>query len=356
MASLVTPWVLRVAVTLRLPDLIGRATVDVDELAVRAGANPDALRRVARHLVHCGVLRHPAPDRLELTALGHLLRSDHPARLVDALDQANPFNRREAAAVARLLDAVRDGRPVWAPRQGHEREGHERHGHERQGHGRQGHGRQGHDLWSALDHDPELAAGFDQALAGAADQLTEGIARAFDWESVAHVVDVGGGTGRVLAALLTAHPRLRGTLVDLPPMAEQGRVRFAGRGLAERVAVSGQSFFDPLPRGGDVYLLANVLHCWNDEDSRKVLGQCVAAAPSHALVVVVDQVLPEDPADPAYGALVEIDLGLLVLLGTALRDQERFRLLGESAGLTLREATRIAPHTVSSLLTYTIDD
>ncbi|MCP2167685.1 O-methyltransferase [Goodfellowiella coeruleoviolacea] len=331
MTSLVTPWVLRTAVTLRLPDLIAAGVTNTTELATRAGANPDALQRVIRHLIHCRVLRQAGPDRVELTALGEFLRTDHPARLANTLDQNNPYNRREAAVLTRLPDAVRTGQPVWASCHGH-------------------------DFWADLNRDEALASGFDHALAGFPDFLAGRIARGYDWTSARHVVDVGGGTGRVLAELLTTHPRLRGTLVDLPHAAALAAARFAEQGVADRASVSGQTFFDPLPTGGDVYLLANVLHCWTDEDSRKIIDQCVASAAPRAVVVVVDQVMPEQPTGGDQRGLDETDLGLLLLFGTKIRSEREFRRLGDSAGLTLRGCTAIAPADGWSLLTYTVDD
>ncbi len=272
----------------------------------------------------------PRPGHVELTELGQPLRTEHPARLTNALDQENAFNRREAATITGLLEAVRTGQPVWTALWGR-------------------------DFWTDQDQDQELSDGFDRAMSGFPELLATWISQGYDWASAQHVVDVGGGTGRILAELLTSHPRLRGTLVDLPRPAAEAADRFDQLGIAGRATALGQSFFDPLPTDGDVYLLANVLHCWNDEDSRKILGQCASAAAPGSRIVMVDQVVPAETSGLDQD-IVETDLGLLLLFGAKIRSEREFRALGESAGLTLSETTPLVSRGGWSLLTYRIDD
>jgi hypothetical protein len=126
--------------------------------------------------------------------------------------------------------------------------------------------------WEDLAANPEIGASFD-ALMGPA-----GHGRADpeflvgdDWDSVRTVVDVGGGTGAMLAAILAAHPTIRGTLVDLPGTVARSRQTFATAGVADRVTAVAQSFFDPLPVGADLYFLRKVINDWPDPEAIAIL-------------------------------------------------------------------------------------
>src|SRR5205085_3701060 len=98
------------------------------------------------------------------------------------------------------------------------------------------------------------------------------------WDVVRTVVDVGGGTGAMLAELLRARPHLRGTLVDLPKAVARSAETFTAAGVADRGTAVGQSFFDPLPAAADLYLLKNVLNDWPDRETTAILSRCAEAA------------------------------------------------------------------------------
>jgi 2,7-dihydroxy-5-methyl-1-naphthoate 7-O-methyltransferase len=149
----------------------------------------------------------------------------------------------------------------------------------------------GRPFWEDLAAHPEIAADFD-ALMGPAGHgvpdvdidLTDG------WDGIETIVDVGGGTGAMLAALLKRHPNVTGILVDLP-----GTVARAAEILEEhRVTVSGQSFFDPLPAGADLYLLRKVLNDWPDEPTVAILRRCAEAARPGGKVVILGGVSPDE--------------------------------------------------------------
>jgi SAM-dependent methyltransferase len=147
------------------------------------------------------------------------------------------------------------------------------------------------------------------------------------------VVDVGGGTGAMLAALLDAHPHLRGVLVDVPDTVARAAATFQAAGVAGRVETAGQSFFDPLPAGADVYLLRKVLNDWPDTDTVAILRRCAEAARPGGRVVVVGGV---SAADEPRRLTVET-----VLLGGTTSTLPEFRELAGQAGLEVAAAT---PH------------
>jgi 2,7-dihydroxy-5-methyl-1-naphthoate 7-O-methyltransferase len=223
--DLVTPMALRVAATLRLADEMpdqDNGAIPAGELARRAGADADALTRLLRHLVQHGVFSEPRPGEFAVNQIAALLRADHPAGMRTWLD-LDGFGGRMDLAFTALVHTVRTGEPAWAQVFGQP-------------------------FWPYLDANPEISAAFDQTMAAGASYWAA-IADGFDWSAATHVVDVGGGTGALLGAVLTRNPGLRGTLLDLPEAVARGAACLIGLGLAGRFGVAGQSFFDPLPAG-----------------------------------------------------------------------------------------------------------
>jgi hypothetical protein len=302
LTDLVTPMAVRVAATLRLPDLMAEGAESAEELSRRSGCDAEALARLLRHLIAHGMFAEPAPGRFALNETAALLRSDHPAGMRPAFD-LNEFGGRMDLVFTELLHTVRTGELAWQAAFGAP-------------------------FWDHLAADPQLAASFDAAMAGS---TRSAAASAYDWSGVHHVVDVGGGTGALLAEVLRTRPGIRGTLVDLPETVARGRRYLAERGLAERCAFAGQSFFDPLPAGGDVYLLSAVLHDWDDAAATAILRRCAEAAGERGRVVVVEAhgTGGDDPV-----RFAEMSLRMLVIAGGRERGVEEYEALAAAAGLS----------------------
>src|SRR5262249_61528708 len=154
------------------------------------------------------------------------------------------------------------------------------------------------------------------------------------WESVRSVVDVGGGTGAMLAAILRARPAIHGPLVDLPRTVARSGATFQAAGVAERVTTIGQSFFDPLPAGADLYLLKSVLSDWPDRETTAILRRCAEAARPNGRVVTLSGVV-EDSA--ASARMLEPEM---VLVGGKSNSVAEFRELARQAGLEVVAAER----------------
>lgn len=308
LTDLVTPMAVRVAATLRLADLVADGAVDVDRLAERSGTDPDALGRLLRHLACHGVFDQVSPGRFALNETAELLRSDHPQSMRSWFD-LDEFAGRMDLVFTELMHTVRTGRPAWESAFGAP-------------------------FWNHLDADPAMAASFDSTMAGS---LRTQAATGYDWSGVRHVVDVGGGTGAMLAEVLQAAPGIRGTLVDLPDTVARGRRFLAERGLDGRCEFAGQSFFDPLPAGGDVYLLSAVLHDWDDQRATGILRRCAEAAGRTGRVVVVES-HGTGGDDPAMFA--EMDLRMLVLCGGRERSVEEYGALAAAAGMAVAGVRR----------------
>lgn len=156
-----------------------------------------------------------------------------------------------------------------------------------------------------------------------------------DWDSVHSVVDVGGGTGALLAEILRARPTVTGILVDLPSTVARAAKTFQAAAVSERVTMAGQSFFDPLPAGADLYLLKSVLADWPDREAIAVLKRCAEAMPATGRTVVLSGVSPDEHGPPPA-------LLMMVLVGGRERSLTQFRQIARAAGLKVGVAARQA--------------
>ncbi|MEV0680883.1 methyltransferase [Actinosynnema sp. NPDC050436] len=298
---------LRVAVTLGLPDRLRDAAAP-DRLAAELDASPVALELLLNHLVTLGVVEHD-PAGYRTTDRGAALCADADNRLFDLLHLDAAGGRAELA-FAELRHSVTTGRAGY-PR------------------------RHGRDFWADLAEHPRLRETFDRQMVDRSRAWLPAVVAGGDWARFATLVDVGGGRGALLAAILAAHPGVRGHLVDLEPTATEAARTFDAHGVADRARVTAGSFFDPLPTGADAYLLCDVLHDWDDEHAHRVLARCAEAAGPTGRVLVVEPVGGRQ-AGTAH------DLAMLVIFGGRERRVAEFRDLASAHGLVLDAVTDLA--------------
>jgi hypothetical protein len=301
MADLATPMAVRVAATLRIADHIMRGSRTAPELAEATGADAAALERVLRHLVTAGVLARDQSDRYVLTAPGQALRDDHPAGMRAVLDLEGAIGRADLSFV-QLLHTVRTGEPAFPAQFGRS-------------------------FWDDLATDPTRSASFDAQMGADVAAWAPDIVAAYDWGSLGHLVDVGGGNGALLATLLREYPGLRGTVLDLPGAAEAARTALTAAGLADRSDAVAGSFFDPLPPGAGGYLLCAVLHDWDDGSAHAILRRCAQAAGTHGRVFVVEKFVTDTDHR------TEMDLRVLAYFGGRERSLAELTTLAAAAGL-----------------------
>jgi O-methyltransferase len=304
MADLITPMAVRVAATLRIADHVAAGRRTAAELAETANADADALDRMLRHLVHVGVFLYDESGRYALTAIGEALRDDHPSGVRARLDIEGALGRADLSFVE-LLHSVRTGEPAFPARYGRA-------------------------FWDDVGSNPGRSASFDAIMSADVGEWARAILPAYDWGSLGHVVDIGGGDGTLLIAMLSEHPALLGTVVELPGPAEAARAALAAAGLADRAGVVAGSFFDPLPMGGGGYLLCSVIHNWDDEAARNILRRCAEAAGAHGRVFVVEKIGSDGEAPPT-----QMDLRVLAYMGGRERGLAEISALAADAGLTV---------------------
>ncbi|MCB5165661.1 methyltransferase [Streptomyces bambusae] len=317
MASLGTPMAVRTAATLRLADHITAGRRTVPELAEAAGVHEGALARLLDYLTVRGVFRRDEDGRYALTALGEPLREDHPAGVRSWFDVEG--GGRGELSFVELPHSIRTGEAAFPVRYGAP-------------------------FWEDLAADPYRAESFNRLLGADVAARAPGIAAGFDWASVGHLVDVGGGNGSLLAALLTANPELRGTVVDLPDAVQSAKERFAAAGLDRRANAVAGSFFDPLPAGAGGYVLSLILHDWDDEDSVAILRRCAEAAGSGGSVFVIESIGATGDA-PHTG----MDLRMLCVYGAKERGVAEFAELAAAAGLKVAAVHPAGPSAIIQL-------
>lgn len=305
MTDLIQPVAIRVAATLRIADHIAQGSTALSQLAAVTGIEAQLLRRLMRYLVSRGVFSEETPGEYGLSDLARVLLGDHPGNLRTRLDLNGPVGRGDLSFI-HLLHTLETGEPAFELMYGRP-------------------------FWQDVDADPQRVADFN--VLQATNSKDSGIERGYDWASVGHVMDVGGGDGTLISQILQAHPSLRGTVVELPTTAESARRELAEAGLADRCDVVEQSFFDQLPKGADVYVLSKILHDWPDKESVQILQRCAEAAGTGGRVLVVENLPVGDEHHPGFSYL---DLHMLMYFGGAERTFDEYQDLAARAGMSVR--------------------
>ena len=302
-----------VAATLGIADLLAHGPQPSSTLAKATGTHAESLTRVLRLLASVGVFTEQDDRCFALTPLGECLRTGVPGSMRSA---ALLFAGITQEAWRDLLYSVRTGEPAF-------------------------HHVFGMDSFSYMAQHPEEAANFDEAMADFTKGIAIAVAATYDFSQFGTIVDVGGGNGMFLEAVLKAHPTLRGVLFDMPHVAERAQQRIEAVGLAERCKAVGGDFFLEVPSGGEAYILKHVIHDWGDARAVTILKNCHRAMGPQGKLLIVEGVYPShiDQSDASRGAASN-DVNMLVCTGGRQRSEAEFRSLYGAAGFTL---TRIVP-------------
>jgi hypothetical protein len=286
-----------------------------EAIAERIGAHAPTLRRLLRALASVGIFAEDDAGRFRQTPASEVLRADVPGSLRGMAMYMG--SRAAALAWADLPASVRTGEPAF----------------------RRVHGKS---FFEHLGASPDDARAFDRGMHGVSSGEIPAILAAYDFGAFGTIVDVGGGDGTLLAAILDRHPGPRGVLVDVPHALEHARERLRASPHGARIELVPGSFFEAVPPGGDAYLLKHIVHDWDDERAVQILRSCRRAMPAHARLLVIDAVL-QPGNDPHFGKLLDLEM-LAITEGGRERTEREHAALLEAAGLRLaRVVPTLAP-------------
>lgn len=285
-----------------------------EDIARRVGADPDAVRRLLRALVGIGVFRVRRDGRYDLTPLAATLRTDAPLSMAGMARWVGSAEHREHWS--RLADAIRSGDPVVPLLRGKP-------------------------TFEYLADEPQLGALFNAAMTNLSEFAIAPVTMAYDFSGFGTIVDVGGGHGRLLAAILGTAPAALGVLFDLPEVVAGARESLRRCGVDGRIRFEQGSFFDAVPPGGDGYVLKNVVHDWPEDDAVRILRNVRAATGAGARLLLIEFVVPDHNRD-FHGKWVDIEM--LVVAGARERTAAEYRRLLARAGFRLdRIIETVAP-------------
>jgi ubiquinone/menaquinone biosynthesis C-methylase UbiE len=288
---------------LEVPERLAAGPLPLAELAAAVGADRDALRRVLRLVADHQIVAFEG-DRVGLTGRGRLLCRDHPSSLSAAFATVG-----DSDVAHGLTETLRTGRAA-APRV------------------------LGVPYWEYLAAHPDQQALFDQAMVQRAQALSLACVPVLDWPATGTIADIAGGTGTLLAAVLQATPGAKGILVDQPQVLERAQAVLERHGVAGRCRSHSGDLFAP-PPPADLYLLASVLHDWDDTNAARILEALARAASSDTRLRIFEMLLPTD-ATPHRAKMSDV-LMLLMFDGARERTVAQYRELLERTGWQLEE-------------------
>ncbi|HVF02191.1 MAG TPA: methyltransferase [Rubrobacteraceae bacterium] len=301
---------IHVAATLGIADLLEDGPRSADELAEATGTHGPTLYRLLRALASVGVFAEQTDGRFGSTPFAEYLRTDAPGSLRGwAMYIGQPSFW---TSWGHLLDSVRTGEPAFPEVNGT-------------------------NAWEYLAAHPEESAIFDAAMTGLSAGVAEAVVQSYDFSGSSVLVDVGGGEGTLLAAILAANPALRGILFDQSHVVARAEDLLVRTGVADRCEVVSGSFFEAVPGGADAYLLKSIIHDWDDPAAIEILRKCRAAIAETGKLLLVEFVIePGNEPDRAKFS----DLNMLVMLGGQERTADDFERLYAEAGFRLTDIIR----------------
>jgi hypothetical protein len=296
---------------LGVADALAQGPRSIGELASAVGADEGALARLLDATFDLGLFAVDDDGRYRLSDLGDLLRTDVQGSMRRFAVVSTEDWRW--AAYGRLDHTLRTGEPGFVAAHGCR-------------------------LWDYLASHPEAAASFTESMARIGAARDRAVAAAVDVSAVERLVDVGGGHGGLVLALLAVNPHLRGVVFDLPAAIEGAREQLRAAGVAERCEAIAGDFREAVPEGGGAYVLSWILHDWDDATALRILRNCRAAMVKGARLLVVEMVVPEP--SQANAAMVDrlvrqADLEMLAVVGGRERTAAEYERLLTDSGFAL---------------------
>ena len=319
--------VVHVATELGIADLLVEGAKSSEVLARETRTHAPSLHRLLRALASFGVIDEIEPDRFALNASGGQLRAGVPHSVRNL---ALMFGSERAwQSWGELRHSVLTGAPSM----------------------RRLFGMDGFEYLAAH---PELAVVFNEAMAEITRQVVTAVVAVYDFAGFSTIVDVGGGNGTLIAALLSAAPKLRGIVFDSPSGSAEASGELERSGVADRCEVIAGDFFRSVPSGADAYILKNIIHNWDDERSITILRKCREGISAGGKLLLVERVMPEQIAASAgHLRWTTMDMHMLVMLGGRERTEREFQALFAATGFSLKRTLSLPGATGYSLIEAT---
>lgn len=291
-------------------DALADGPSTADDVARRVGTDPQATFRLLRALASNSILKYRKDGRFALARLGQALRSDAPGTFAPMIEFIGHPKHWEHWS--ELPHAVQSGKTAVGKLRGMP-------------------------FFEYLETDPELAKVFNDAMTSVSGMAIEALLPAYDFTDRRLIVDVGGGLGALLSAVLQQARDAQGVLFDLPSVVEHAGPLLDSAGVASRCTITGGSFFESVPEGGDQYLLKTIIHDWDDDDAVNILRNVRRAIAPNGRLALIELVLPEGA--PWHPGMM-LDLEMLVTAGGRERTAAEYAELLGRAGF---RQTRVVP-------------
>jgi len=289
----------------------------IDRLAAATAMNTAALYRVMRALSAVGIFAESAGQRFALTPVGDALRTQHPRSLRSLCQMVNEPWTWVPWGV--LDHSVKTAQPAFDHVYGMS-------------------------MFEYFEQHPEESRRFGEAMTSMTVFASAAVTNAYDFSTIAHLVDVGGSHGILLSNIIDKFPAVRGTVFDLPHVVEEARAQLASDRHRDHIALVAGNFFEVLPKA-DGYIIKSVLHDWDDASCVKILGNCRAAMEPGGRVLIVEGIVTDTP-ESVFAKLLDIQM-LVVTPSGRERTVAEFDAILQAAGLALtRVVTTQSPFAV----------
>lgn len=305
-------WVSRgiyVAAKLGLADYMRDGAKTAAELAAATDTHADSLYRVLRMLSMVGIFEQKG-EQFSLTPLSETLLSDAPVSLRrGAIAEMGEIHYE---AWGNIMHSVKTGEIAFD-------------------------NHFGMNVWQYFETDKEKAENFNKWMANSSEAVSQAIVETYDFSESQKIVDVGGGLGGMISAILKTNPHLTGVLFDAPSVVEKAREFLTNAGVSERCETVSGDFFESVPTGGDTYSMRWIIHDWDDELSTKILKNIREVIPANGKLLLFEAVVPPEGV-PHFSKFM--DLIMLTMTGGRERTESEYETLLAKAGFKL---TRVIP-------------
>lgn len=301
---------IHVAARMKIADHLVDGPCNIDILSEKLGANRDALSRLLRLLASYDIFHEDEESNFSLTPLAKPMVSNSPGSLQPWL-AFHEGDEKRWRSFGHMEESIKTGKPAF------------NHVY-------------GKGYFDFISEDQKMAQEFDEGMRNLSADEDQKIAASYDFSQAGTIMDIGGGKGSLITAILKKNPESKAVLYDLAHVMPSAEIYLNQQGMSQRVALKAGSFFGAVPQDADLYILKRILHDWDDKDCITILQNCAKAMKQGARLLIMDAVVAEgNVRDFAK----DVDIELMVLFGGKERTKAEWQKLFDGAGLRLIKIT-----------------